>query len=266
METNSIQNNNPIDRAVVQYKKLKQMYNIFQNQQNLSEKKEIIWKIKDWDIIFQTSKSRQSQAIQNATQSNISHVWIILNHRWSWQVLEAVQPVKYTPLQSRIQRWSGSDFTIKRVLHQVSWISQFKDQASKYLWKPYDGMFWLWNDAIYCSELVYKLYESVWIKLWKMQKIWDLDFNNKATQELFFYRLWIKWSNEDLKDLQILLKKYKTPNNVLRSPDAETFKKNLSIKVLSVLDQPLITPIALFDDDQLQTIHSSYSSIEKLQH
>ena len=57
--------------------------------------------IKDGDIIFQTSLSQQSHAIQLATHSKYSHCGLIFKRKSGvdeWCVLEAVQPVKWTPL------------------------------------------------------------------------------------------------------------------------------------------------------------------------
>lgn len=56
------------------------------------------------DIIFQTSQSRQSKAIQLATNSKYSHVGIIYNNSNKLYVFETIQPVKITPLESLINR------------------------------------------------------------------------------------------------------------------------------------------------------------------
>lgn len=50
------------------------------------------------DLIFHTSLSAQSQAIQLATHSPYSHCGILYRNGKEWQVFEAVQPVKLTPL------------------------------------------------------------------------------------------------------------------------------------------------------------------------
>jgi len=54
------------------------------------------------DIIFQSSKSGQSLAVQLATHSRYSHVGMIIKHEGSLQVIEAVQPVMITPLKQWI--------------------------------------------------------------------------------------------------------------------------------------------------------------------
>ena len=54
--------------------------------------------LKDGDLIFQTSRSSQSKAIQLATNSQYSHCGIVFKEGNSFYVFEAVQPVKRTPL------------------------------------------------------------------------------------------------------------------------------------------------------------------------
>ena len=56
-------------------------------------------KLKVGDIIFQSSNSGQSRAIQLATHSKYSHVGLIFNENDQWMVYEAVQPVCVTPLE-----------------------------------------------------------------------------------------------------------------------------------------------------------------------
>lgn len=61
-------------------------------------------KLQNGDIIFQTSTSTQSKAIQFATHSEYSHCGIIFQDKNEWYVFEAVQPVKKTPLNEWIDR------------------------------------------------------------------------------------------------------------------------------------------------------------------
>ncbi|AWM35092.1 YiiX/YebB-like N1pC/P60 family cysteine hydrolase [Hymenobacter nivis] len=59
--------------------------------------------LRDGNLIFHTSQSAQSQAIQRATHSPYSHCGIVYKNAGQWQVFEAVQPAKLTPLADR---WS----------------------------------------------------------------------------------------------------------------------------------------------------------------
>lgn len=54
--------------------------------------------LRNGDLIFHTSQSAQSRATQLATHSAWSHCGIVYQLAGQWQVFEAVQPVKRTPL------------------------------------------------------------------------------------------------------------------------------------------------------------------------
>jgi hypothetical protein len=67
------------------------------------------------DIIFQTSKSSQSKAIQLATNSEYSHMGLIYETNGQLFVYEAVQPVKLTKLDEWIKRGENSHYVVKRL-------------------------------------------------------------------------------------------------------------------------------------------------------
>jgi hypothetical protein len=58
--------------------------------------------LKEGDIIYQTSRSSQSLAIQRATGSRYSHMGMIIYRNGAPMVFEAVQTVRYTPLKEWI--------------------------------------------------------------------------------------------------------------------------------------------------------------------
>lgn len=68
-----------------------------------------ISKLEEGDIIFHESLSEQATAIKLATKSRYTHVGIIFKYGNTYKVLEAVEPVKLTDLNSFItQRNKGS--------------------------------------------------------------------------------------------------------------------------------------------------------------
>ena len=73
--------------------------NIFLACQNFNSSE-----LMDGDIIFQTSLSSQSEAIQIVTHSKYSHMGMLYKNGTEIYVLEAVQPVKLTPLKKWIAR------------------------------------------------------------------------------------------------------------------------------------------------------------------
>lgn len=114
------------------------------------------------DIVFHTSLSSQSAAVQAATGSPYSHMGIVLFKNGQPFVFEAVQPVKYTPFQAWLDRGKQKHYVVKRLKSRLSErsIARLHQEAGRYVGKPYDMTF-EWSDSkIYCSELVWKLYQS----------------------------------------------------------------------------------------------------------
>lgn len=79
-------------------------------------------------------------------------------------MLEAIGPVKYTRLQHWLDDGIGAHFTVKR-LKGVQPLSQSNIQklrlaGNRFLGKPYDPYFGWSDEKIYCSELVWKIYEE----------------------------------------------------------------------------------------------------------
>jgi Permuted papain-like amidase enzyme, YaeF/YiiX, C92 family len=115
------------------------------------------------DIIFQTSRSSQSKAIQLATKSKYSHMGIIYEAGEQYYVYEAVQPVKLTKLTDWIKRGEGTHYVVKRlrnfeeVLTKEN-LKKMKTYGDKFKGKSYDIYFEWSDDKIYCSELVWKIY------------------------------------------------------------------------------------------------------------
>lgn len=118
-------------------------------------------KYRDGDIIFQSSPSRQSAAIEEATQSPYSHCGIIFYENNVAYVYEAVQPVGKRRLDEWIESGVNAEFVVKRldtIQLTENKIKALKNYAIEQFGKNYDGKF-NWSDKeMYCSELVYKCY------------------------------------------------------------------------------------------------------------
>ena len=112
------------------------------------------------DIIFHTSRSSQSVAIQRATNSRYSHMGIVYVQNGQPFVYEAVQPVKLTPLADWIARGEDHHFVVKRLrdadpLLTEDNLARMKAEGEKFKGKNYDLYFEWSDDRIYCSELVW---------------------------------------------------------------------------------------------------------------
>ncbi len=140
------------------------------------------------DLIFHTSQSAQSQAIQLATHSPYSHCGLLYKTNGKWQVFEAVQPVKLTPLSSWVARGQGGHFVVKRLRDASTALTpaalaRLRAAGQPLLGRDYDLAF-NWSDKqIYCSELIWKVYDrGLHRQLGQLQQLRDFDLRNPAVQ------------------------------------------------------------------------------------
>jgi len=140
------------------------------------------------DLIFQTSKSEQSRAIQLATHSPYSHCGLVCQQNGEWMVLEAIQPVKFTKLRNWIVRGKGDHYVVKRLrdadkaITQQAW-QRMQTAGKTMLGRDYDLAFGWSDDRIYCSELIWKVYEQgLGRKVGQLQHLRDFDLSNPAVQ------------------------------------------------------------------------------------
>lgn len=147
-------------------------------------------KLKEGDIIFHESKSEQATAIKLATNSRYTHVGIIFKYGDKFKVLEAIEPVKLTDLHSFILRGKNLHYVIKRIHHSKKIltpivIQQMKDYGNSLLGKHYDLYFEWSNDRIYCTELIWKLYEKfTGLKIGDLKTLKEFDLSSKPVQNL----------------------------------------------------------------------------------
>lgn len=145
--------------------------------------------IKIGDLIFQTSLSGQSKAIQAATHSKYSHCGLIFKDGNEFFVFEAVQPVKRTPLDKWIARGENGKFVVKRLKNagQIltpATLQKMKQVSEEFTGKNYDLTFEWSDNKIYCSELIWKIYQrATGLEVGKLQKLKDFDLTNKAVKK-----------------------------------------------------------------------------------
>lgn len=140
------------------------------------------------DILFQISTSGQGKAIQLATNSPYSHCGILFRENNEWMVFEGVQPVKKTALNEWIAQGVKQHVVVKRLKNAQAVLTpqvknHMKATATKFIGKNYDLTF-TWNDdRMYCSELVYKIYErGAGIEVGKLQKLREFDLSNPVVK------------------------------------------------------------------------------------
>ena len=150
--------------------------------------------IKNGDLIFQTSLSGQSKAIQVATHSKYSHCGLIYKDGNNFFVFEAVQPVKRTQLEKWIARGENGKFVIKRLKNaeQIltpATIQKMKQVGGEFTGKNYDLTFEWSDDKIYCSELIWKVYQrATGLEVGKLQKLSDFDLTNEVVKKKMIER------------------------------------------------------------------------------
>jgi hypothetical protein len=144
--------------------------------------------VKDGDLIFQTSRSSQSLAIQRATGSPYSHMGLILYRDGNPFVFEAISTVQFTSLDRWIARGTGGRFVVKRLRDASTaltpaTIGKLRRAARKFEGHAYDLAF-DWSDSrIYCSELVWKAYDrALGIQIGSLQRVRDFNLSDPVVQ------------------------------------------------------------------------------------
>ena len=176
---------------------------------------------KDGDLVFHTSRSSQSVAVQHATHSKYSHMGMVFVEDGKAFVFEAVQPVKRTPLAEWIARGDGGHFVAKRLRDADALLSpenlkRLKSEGKRYQGKAYDLYFEWSDDRIYCSELVWKMYKrALGIEIGRTQRLAEFDLSDPAVQA----KIRERWKGSPPKD------------------------------------ETVISPVAIFESETLVTVH-----------
>ncbi|XDD51894.1 YiiX family permuted papain-like enzyme [Leptospira sp. WS92.C1] len=177
-------------------------------------------KFLDGDIIFQETKSEQGKAIQIATKSRYTHVGVLFRIKGKFKVIEAVEPVRITNFETFIKRGKNKHFVVKRIKNRDNLlnpkkISEMRQYGFSLIGRHYDPYFEWKDDRIYCTELVWKMYQKILsIELSPLTKLKDFDLDDPLVQTLM--------------------------------------KKRYGNKI--PLNENVISPSDLFDSDQLTTI------------
>jgi permuted papain-like amidase YaeF/Yiix C92 family enzyme len=141
--------------------------------------------LRDGDIVFHTSRSAQSAAIQRATHSPYSHMGVVLYRDGKPFVFEAIASVRYTPLSNWTARGDGGRFVVRRLKRSLKTaeLEKLRAAADSYAGKPYDLYFEWSNSRIYCSELVWKMYrDALGIEIGSLQKLREFDLGDPAVK------------------------------------------------------------------------------------
>ncbi|MBL8112236.1 MAG: YiiX family permuted papain-like enzyme [Acidobacteria bacterium] len=144
--------------------------------------------LQEGDLVFHTSRSAQSLAIQRATKSPFSHMGVVLEHGRTLYVLEAVSTVRETPLADWLARGERGRYRALRLADAVTVLTpdaraKLRREAKAFLGRRYDLTFEWSDDRIYCSELVYKLYDrALGVKLGEIATLRTFDLTDPAVK------------------------------------------------------------------------------------
>jgi hypothetical protein len=170
---------------------------------------------KEGDILFQTSLSSQSLAIQLVTKSPYTHCGIVQIRNGKPMVLEAVGPVRLTPMKEWIERGKGGAVWAKRLenadtLLTPEAIAALRAAGQRYMGRPYDHLF-EWSDQnIYCSELVWKVFQrALGVELGEMEAFGSLDLSSPEAIRIAKQR----WGGKPPADQKLI-----TPAAIAASP------------------------------------------------
>ena len=176
--------------------------------------------LRDGDIVFQTSRSRQSIAVQRATGSQYSHMGMVFIRDGKPFVFEAAGKVQYTPLATWVARGVGSHVVAKRLqdasmVLNASGVERMRRVARELEGRPYDLTFEWSDDRIYCSELVWKIYQrALGVEIGEIQKIREFNLSDPAVRQ--------------------------------------KIKERYGMRI--PLDEPVISPVAMFGSPRLITV------------
>ena len=177
--------------------------------------------VQEGDIIFQTTVSRQSLAIKIATKSDYTHCGILLRKNGKLQVFEAGRTVTWTPLGAWVRRGVDRHYMLMRLKDSQTLTPEafaaMHAATQAFAGKKYDLLFQWTDDAVYCSELVWKLYKRAGIELCEPRRFRDYDLDHAEVQRIIKerYGMDMPW------DEQVV-----APSDLMSSPLLEIVDSN----------------------------------------
>lgn len=123
--------------------------------------------LQEGDVVFIESQSSQSPYIKVGTMSKWTHCGVVVNTPEGLKILEASKTVRLTPFAKFIGSARNDNWTVKRPDQKLEKSISY----SKYLGMPYDLEFKFNNGKMYCSELVWLVYQDQGVELCKPRKV-----------------------------------------------------------------------------------------------
>ena len=134
---------------------------------------------REGDMLFQSLPHGELvDSIEGVTQSEWSHCGILTKVGNHWCVAEAIGDVHYAPLRLWILRGRNSKVAAYRLRNiPENFNEKLNSGIKKMLGRPYDYHYAPDDTEIYCSELIYKVYDrELNVKVGGWQKLGDLNW------------------------------------------------------------------------------------------
>lgn len=131
------------------------------------------------DILFQSLPHMDLvDAIEGISQSEWSHCGVLVKHEGKWQVAEAIGEVRYTPLHFWLIRGRNCKVEAYRVRQLTpAAYANIDTGIKKLLGRSYDFSYAPDDTEIYCSELVYKVYDrELGVSVGTWERLGDLNW------------------------------------------------------------------------------------------
>ena len=133
---------------------------------------------RDGDVLVQHLKNPLGELICAVTQSRYSHCGMVVHLNGAPHVLEAIGPVKHTPLKQWISQGYGGRYLHLRPRNlSPKQICGAIATASRMVGRPYDFQYELDDEKIYCSELIYKAFlRGAGLEIGRKQKLREMNW------------------------------------------------------------------------------------------
>ena len=125
-----------------------------------------------------------------ATNSPYTHCGIVFRQGEKWMVMEAVQPVGAVPLADFLARGQAGKNRTLRLKEPLTTeaLERGRAWAAAQVGKNYDVKF-LWDDGrLYCSELVWKIYQHAGVELCKPRRFRDFRLEDPKVRKMIEQR------------------------------------------------------------------------------
>lgn len=142
--------------------------------------------VAETDIVFSGSTVGQGEAIIAATGSEFTHCGIVFRQDGRLMVLEAVQPVRIVTLEKFMGSPRPTVFAVRRLKAPLAReaLAKARAWAAAQVGKDYDVRFGWADDRLYCSELVWKVFEKAGVALCPPKRFRDYNLAHPKVRAL----------------------------------------------------------------------------------